>query len=103
MIVGTLTVEIHLGAVFSLKEKRQVVRSVVDRIRQRFNVSVAEVARQEDHRWAVLDRLCGQCHQPCGSAIRPYSGFLEKDGRFAVVNIQKEIPRPILLMLSVWL
>ncbi|HHT70643.1 MAG TPA: DUF503 domain-containing protein [bacterium] len=92
MIVGTLTVEIHLGAVFSLKEKRQVVRSVVDRIRQRFNVSVAEVARQEDHRWAVLGIACvANATNHVDRQLDHILDFLEKDGRFAVVNIQKEI------------
>ena len=33
MITGTVTVEIYLGDVFSLKEKRQIVRSAIDRVR----------------------------------------------------------------------
>ena len=43
MPIGLLTLEIHLPYVHSLKEKRMVLRKVKDRLRTRFNVSVAEV------------------------------------------------------------
>ena len=42
MIVGLLSVELHLPASHSLKDKRMVLRSVKDRLRK-FNVAVAEV------------------------------------------------------------
>ena len=42
-VVGVLTLEIHVEHSQSLKDKRQVVRSLKDRLRERFNVSVAEV------------------------------------------------------------
>ena len=38
----------------SLKDKRQVVRSITDRLRNRFNVSVAEVEAQDHRQLAVL-------------------------------------------------
>lgn len=41
--VGLLTLEITLHDAHSLKDKRQIVRSLKDRLRARFNVSVAEV------------------------------------------------------------
>ncbi len=41
--VGLLTLEITLEDAHSLKDKRQVVRSLKDRLKARFNVSVAEV------------------------------------------------------------
>jgi uncharacterized protein YlxP (DUF503 family) len=49
MVIGLCTLEINIPAATSLKEKRQVVRSVIARLRNEFNVSVAEV----DHldRW----------------------------------------------------
>jgi uncharacterized protein len=42
-VVGVLTLEIHVEASHSLKEKRHVVKSLKDRLRERFNVSVAEI------------------------------------------------------------
>jgi uncharacterized protein YlxP (DUF503 family) len=48
--IGVLTVEIHLPQARSLKDKRQVLRAVKDRLRSRHNVAVSEL---EDHadRW----------------------------------------------------
>ena len=43
MHVGVCKLTFHLPEVSSLKEKRQVSRSLADRIRNRFNVAVAEV------------------------------------------------------------
>ncbi len=41
--IGVLTLEIHIEYSHSLKEKRHVVKSLKDRLRERFNVSVAEI------------------------------------------------------------
>ncbi len=47
MVVGVLTVELAIYEATSLKDKRRVVRALKDRIRARFNVSVAEVGHQD--------------------------------------------------------
>lgn len=54
MHVGILRVELHVPQANSLKEKRQVVKSILDRSRARFSVAAAEVEDQELHRKAVL-------------------------------------------------
>ena len=41
--IGVLTLEIHVEDSHSLKDKRHVVKSLNDRLRQRFNVSTAEI------------------------------------------------------------
>jgi uncharacterized protein YlxP (DUF503 family) len=53
MIVGTLRVRLLVRESRSLKDKRQVVRSIKDRLRNEFNVSVAEV-EAEDNRQVVV-------------------------------------------------
>lgn len=52
--VGVLQVELRLPESASLKDKRMVLRSLKDRIRQRFNVSVAEVAEQDKWQKTIL-------------------------------------------------
>jgi uncharacterized protein len=47
MPIGLLTLEIHIPDARSLKDKRQVLRSLKDRLRARFNVAVAELDHQE--------------------------------------------------------
>jgi uncharacterized protein YlxP (DUF503 family) len=53
MIVGSLRVRLLVRESRSLKYKRQVVRSIKDRLRNGFNVSIAEVEAQ-DHRQLVV-------------------------------------------------
>ena len=54
MPIGCLTLEIHLPESRSLKDKRQVLRSLKDRLRHRFNVSVAELDGQDAWQHAVV-------------------------------------------------
>jgi uncharacterized protein len=54
MIVGSLRVRLLLRQSRSLKDKRQVVQGIKDRLRSRFNVSVAEVESQDNRQLAVL-------------------------------------------------
>jgi uncharacterized protein len=42
-VLGVLTLEVHIEHSRSLKDKRHVVKSLKDRLRERFNVSVAEI------------------------------------------------------------
>jgi uncharacterized protein len=54
MIVGSLSVDLLLGDVRSLKEKRSVVRPIVAELRRRFEVSAAETGHLDLHRRAEL-------------------------------------------------
>jgi uncharacterized protein YlxP (DUF503 family) len=54
MIIGTLEVRLLLREARTLKDKRQVVSSIKDRLRNSFNVSVAEVEHQDNRQLAVL-------------------------------------------------
>ncbi|MBL8822835.1 MAG: DUF503 domain-containing protein [Planctomycetia bacterium] len=54
MYVGTLKVYLILRQSRSLKDKRQVVSSIKDRLQQSFNISVAEVDLMDDRQQAVL-------------------------------------------------
>ncbi len=54
MPIGLLTLEIHLPEARSLKDKRQVLRSLKERLRGQFNVAVAEMDHQELWQRAVV-------------------------------------------------
>jgi uncharacterized protein len=47
MPIGLLTLEIHISDARSLKDKRQVLRSLKDRLRAHFNVAVSELDHQD--------------------------------------------------------
>jgi uncharacterized protein YlxP (DUF503 family) len=54
MIVGTLQVRLLLREARTLKDKRQVIKSIKDRLHNHFNVSVAEVEELDNRQLAVL-------------------------------------------------
>ena len=47
VVIALLTLDIHIPHAQSLKDKRMVVRSLKDRLRTKFNVSVSEVDHQD--------------------------------------------------------
>ena len=53
-VLGVLTLEIRVEHSHSLKEKRHVVKSVKDRLRERFNVSVAEIDHLDSWQASVI-------------------------------------------------
>jgi uncharacterized protein len=58
MHIGVARVILHLAGNSSLKGKRMVVKSVAQRVRNRFNVAVAEVDTQDAWQVATLGIVC---------------------------------------------
>jgi hypothetical protein len=54
MTVGVALVSFRLHEIRSLKDKRRIVKSLVEKSRNRFNVTVAEVADQDVHQKASI-------------------------------------------------
>ena len=53
-IVGLLTVELYVSDAMSLKDKRSVVSSLLNRLANKFNVAVAEIDALDNHRLAII-------------------------------------------------
>jgi uncharacterized protein YlxP (DUF503 family) len=53
-VIGVLTLDIVVETSHSLKEKRHVVKSLKDRLRDRFNVAVAEIDGLDSWQHAVV-------------------------------------------------
>lgn len=58
MIVGVCRLTLSIAGSYSLKDKRRVVKSTVERVRHRFNVGIAEVDEHEIWNAAVLGIVC---------------------------------------------
>ena len=58
MIVGTCKVYLRADWVMSLKDKRMVVKSIVEKIKHKFNVSVAEIEMQDVHKDIAIGFAC---------------------------------------------
>jgi len=58
MVVGGLTVELQVPASRSLKDKRQVIRSLTARLHNTYNVAVAQVDQLDSWQLATLGAAC---------------------------------------------
>jgi hypothetical protein len=58
MVIGILTLDLSVPSSDTLKDKRQVIKSLLDTIRNKFNVSAAEVDHLDSHRRAELAFVC---------------------------------------------
>ena len=54
MVIVILNARLNLPQVRSLKEKRRIIKSLITRLRNDFNISIAEVAENDTHRHAVI-------------------------------------------------
>ncbi len=54
VIIGLVTIELHLDDVFSLKEKRGILKSMITRLQKAMNVSVAEVGHHDTWQSAAV-------------------------------------------------
>ncbi len=71
MPVGLLTLELHIPDAQSLKDKRQVLRSLKDKLRRQFNVAVAELDHHDVWQRSVVGR--GDAFERRAAAAMPRS------------------------------
>jgi len=92
MIVGAALIELHVHGSHSLKEKRGVVRSMVQRIRNRFNVAAAEVGGQDTWQRAVVGvTTVGHDARTVRGVLEKVVAFAEGTGLAEVTNSDVEI------------
>jgi len=92
MLVGTLRLELHLPAADSLKAKRSVVNHVKERVRHRFNASIAEVGHQELWQRAQIGvAIVGEAAPVLDRALHEILAVIEREDRLAVLDYEIEI------------
>jgi len=92
MHVGRMRMDASLLAAHSLKDKRMVVKSLKDRIRNRFNVSVAEVDNQDLWQRATLGVAAVSGDRAfLEEALRKVLGFVEASGSVRVDTFEIEV------------
>jgi uncharacterized protein len=90
MTVGIARLTLFLPASHSLKEKRMVLRRVKDRVRQKFNVSIAEVEENDVWQRAVLGVvLVGNDRKFTEAALDEVIRFVR--GEAEVTNAEREL------------
>ena len=92
MRVGTLRLELFLPASDSLKAKRSVVNRVKERVRTRFNASVAEVGNQELWQRATLGvAIVGGESGVLDRVLHDILASVEREDRLSVLEYQIQV------------
>jgi len=75
----------------SLKEKRSIVKSLVGRLKSRFNISIAEVDRHDNKTSAVIAMaMVSNDTRFIDRQFDAIISFMQKDGRFYLGEIERE-------------
>ncbi|EOU1992141.1 DUF503 domain-containing protein [Clostridium perfringens] len=91
MRVLNLKITLRASWVHSLKEKRMVVKSIVQRLKNKFNVSVGEVHEQDIHQIIVIgiSAVCGDQKQ-VDSTLENLIDFVEENTDVEIINIESD-------------
>jgi uncharacterized protein len=91
MVIGSAYLELVIEASHSLKDKRQVVKSLVETARNRFNVAVAEVDHLDQWRRAGIGLVTVANDQSfCNQVLSKALDHFESDPRVAVSTVEME-------------
>ncbi len=92
MVIGICKVVLSIEGAFSLKEKRKVVKSLISRIKSRYNASIAEVDSNDAWKSAVLGIACVTNEAAhADSMMSDIVNFIDRDGRAVLVDYSTEI------------
>ena len=92
MIIGTGRIVLYAEWVHSLKEKRMVVKSLIDKVKHRFNVSIAEIESLDLHQSIVIGIACvSNSTRHANSSIQNVMDYIEQNTDALVESSQIEI------------
>ena len=87
MVVGVIAWELEIFGAQSLKEKRSVVKSLKDRLHDRFNVSVAETGQQDVWQRAELtDCVVAGEQRHADSVLQSLDTFVAGEPRARIID-----------------
>lgn len=92
MIVGTCEIELIIYEANSLKEKRHVIKSIIERIKTRFNASAAEVGYNDLWNRSIIGvAVVSNKKVLCESMISKIIDFIDNDERVEIINRYVEV------------
>lgn len=90
-MVAVCTVHLALPGIRSLKDKRRIIKSVLERARRQFQVAAAEVDRQDSHRQAVLAFACVSSEgRHADSVLQSVVNWLDRDNTVIIEEVTME-------------
>lgn len=92
MVAGALKMVLHVGHAGGLKPKRKAARSIIDKVRARFNAAAAEVGGND--LWQRLELgfcVCGNDIAQVEDQMRNIARFVENTAQAEVVDVRLEV------------
>lgn len=91
MRILILKTTLRASFVHSLKEKRMIVKSLVQRLKNKFNISVVECDKQDEHKFIVIG-IVGICNSSAqlDSTLENILNFIDNNTDAEIINIEKE-------------
>lgn len=92
MFVGVLKVELYLSEPQSLKDKRRIIKSLIAKLRNKFNTAVAETGKLDSWNYSELGLVCvsneaGHADGMMNTAVN----FIENLGTVEITDIKTEV------------
>ena len=92
MRIATIVFRLRAPWVHSLKEKRMIVKSLVAKLRNRYNVSAAEIDEQDTHQIIVIGVAAIVPHNAyADSLMEDISQFVEENTEAEIIDEEREI------------
>lgn len=92
LIIGTAKIHLFANWVHSLKEKRMVVKSIIDKTKHKFNVSIAEIEDHDLHQSIVIGIACVSTDKRhADSQIQHIINFIEDNTDAVLESIETDV------------
>ena len=92
MFIGVIKVCLHLSEPQSLKDKRRIIKGLTDRIKNKFNLAVAETGRMDSWNNSELGIVCiSNEASHADSMLSRAINFIESQGTVELTFVQTEI------------
>lgn len=92
MVVGIISIKLYAPWVHSLKEKRMVVKSICARVKNKFNVSIAEIEDQDIHQSIIIGVACvTNSNIHADQVLDKVITFIEGNTEAEVISIEREL------------
>lgn len=92
MIIGICTCEIYIFNANSLKSKRSVVKSIIEKSKNRFNISIAEVGENDKWQKSIIAfSTISNDQRLVEETIEKVINFFDSYSEIEIININREI------------
>ncbi len=91
MVVGICEIECIIFECNSLKEKRHVIKSIIQRLQSRFNISIAEVGENDKWQRSIIGfSVVSNSNKQIESVISSVINFIDNDERIEIIYINTD-------------